>query len=672
MTLSMLPTGSGLAQEAVFELPPLTIGTALRDDRDILDTPVAGTVRQGEELERRQADTYQELIGDIPGVVIEGGPRGISQEPNIRGFQDEQVVLRLDGGRLNFNQAHRGRFFFDPDIVQRVEVVRGGGSTLFGSGAIGGVIAVETKDAADLLDPGQTTGARLRFGFSDNGRVASPTATVYGDWGRFDALGFLGAREFGEALADGNGNDILRSEVDSLNGLLTLGFEPAPDQRFELALSYYDDEGITPPNANAASTATGDVEREAEVLTGRLSWDWAPENSDVLDLSVLLYGNRLEIGEDRLSDGRRDNTEYDTVGFEVVNRSAFDIGIPVSLVYGLEAFRDTQTGTRDGSARPQFPDAEADTIGAFVEATFAVAPRLDLIAGVRFDDYSRDVDDPALADVSEEFVSPRIGFSFRPDPRWQLYGNVARAYRAPSLTELFNDGEHFADDINVGPPFGSVRFINNFVPNPDLKEEKSTQAELGMRFDQAGVFRDSDTLRLSANAYYAEVDDFIDSVVSGPDFSTVATGTVFGTTTTRNVDAELYGLEAEVDYDAGRWFGGLGLSLPRGKQTNGEALGSIPQERLVATLGFRPTDETELGLRATFASEQEDVPAGATTGQSYSVLDVFGSWSPEKGPLAGSVWRAGVDNLLDEQYTIYPNDLPQAGRTLKVSVSYKF
>jgi hemoglobin/transferrin/lactoferrin receptor protein len=78
------------------------------------------------------------LIGDVPGLLIEGGPRGVAQEPNIRGFQDEQVVLRLDGGRLNFNRGHSGRFFFDPDIIQRVEVVRGGASTLFGSGAIWG------------------------------------------------------------------------------------------------------------------------------------------------------------------------------------------------------------------------------------------------------------------------------------------------------------------------------------------------------------------------------------------------------------------------------------------------------------------------------------------------------------------------------------------------------
>ncbi|GFE51932.1 TonB-dependent receptor [Roseobacter cerasinus] len=667
----ILASGSAQAQDAPFELQPVIVGTALRDDRDIRDTPVATSVISGEDLDRRQADTYEELIGDIPGVVIEGGPRGISQEPNIRGFQDEQVVLRFDGGRLNFNQAHRGRFFFDPDIVQRIEVVRGGGSTLFGSGAIGGVIAVETKDAADLLQPGQTTGARLRFGGSDNGDVLSPSATVYGDWGRFDALAFVGTRQFGTSLEDGDGNDILRSEIDSVNGLVKFGFEPNAEHRFELNLAYYDDEGVTPPNSNAASDPDEDVAREAEIFTGRLSWDWAPERSDLIDLSVLFYGNLLNISEDRLVDGRRDRTEYDTFGLEVVNRSSLDVGVPVDLVYGFEAVQDTQTGTRDGAPRTQFPDAEAETFGLFAEATVGVSDRWDVIAGARFDDYSRDVDDPSLEDVDERFFSPRIGVSFRPNETWQIYGNLARAYRAPTLTELYNDGEHFASDIFF-PPFGPVRFVNNFVPNPDLEEERSTQVEFGARFERADIARPGDVLRFSANAYYAEVDNFIDTVVTGPDPTTFVPGFIFGTTTQRNVDAELYGIEAELDYDAGTWFGGLGLSIPRGKQSNGDALGSIPQERLVATLGYRPMSEVEVGLRATFASGQADVPDTASPGEAYRVLDVFGSWAPDNGPLEGAVLRAGIDNLLDEQYTIFPNDLAQPGRTLRLSVSYRF
>ncbi|WP_299747780.1 TonB-dependent hemoglobin/transferrin/lactoferrin family receptor [uncultured Tateyamaria sp.] len=653
------------AQEAPVELPPLILGTALRDDRNILDTPVAVTVVEGEELDRGQADTFDELVGDLPGVLIEGGPRGVAQEPNIRGFQDEQVVLRLDGGRLNFNRGHSGRFFFDPDIVQRVEVVRGGGSTLFGSGAIGGVIAVETKDAADLLRPGQTTGARLRFGYTDNGEIYSPSTTLYGDYGAFDVLAFIGGREAGANQDDGDGNPIARSEIDSANGLLKFGFEPNDDQRIELNLSYYEDDGFVPAAADSVATfdpITGnDSERSSEVFTYRLSWDWNPEGSDLIDLSVLVYGNTLEIQDDRVRDGRADFTEYDTVGFEIVNRSRFDIGVPVDLVYGVEAFRDEQTGTRDGAPRTQFPDAEATTYGVFAEATFGVNDRLDIIAGARFDQYDRDVDDPTLEDADDSFFAPRIGFSYRPNDNWQIFGNVARAFRAPTLSELYNDGVHF--------PLGPV-FTNNFVPTPDLRPEESTQIELGGRFERANMFRPGDSLRFSANAYYADVEDFIDTVVTPPG---IPMGTILGTTFQRNIDAELYGFEAELDYDAGNWFGGLAVSLPDGNtKEEGEELGSIPQPRLTATLGYRPTSEWTIGGRVTFAGDQNDFPETGSAGESYTVVDLFGSWSPSEGPLQNATFRAGIDNLFDEQYTIFPNELPQTGRSFKVSAAFEF
>ena len=75
----------------------------------------------------------------------------LPKSPMSEGFLDEQVVIRVDGARQNFDLAHRGRFFADQVVVERIEIVRGGSSALYGSGAIGGVISVETKGARNLL-----------------------------------------------------------------------------------------------------------------------------------------------------------------------------------------------------------------------------------------------------------------------------------------------------------------------------------------------------------------------------------------------------------------------------------------------------------------------------------------------------------------------------------------
>ena len=415
--------------------------------------------------------------------------------------------------------------------------------------------------------------------------------------------------------------------------------------------------------ANSSSNPGGTnpaVDREAQVQDLRLSWDYNPENSDWLELSVLFYATRLEIRESRIPPNtpRLDQTRYDTFGLEVVNRSSLDIGVPVDLVYGIEAFRDKQEGTRDGAPRLSFPNAEATTIGIFAEATIGLSSQLDLIAGARFDSYDRDPNDTALAPVSEEFFSPRIGLSYRPNENWQIFGNVARAFRAPSLSELYNSGLHFA-----GNPFGPFPPDNFFVPNPNLRPEESTQFEIGARFDRVGVFSGGDRLSVSANAYYATVDDYIEQRVN-----------IFaGTTTSANVDsATLWGFEAEVDYDANTWFVGSGLSIARGETDAGGWLGSIPQDRLTLEAGFRPTEDWEIGARATFAAEQTRVPAGDPFSDGYQLLDLFATFAPDSGPLANGTIRFGIDNLFDEDYTIYPNGLSQPGRSIEISATFTF
>jgi len=674
--VAILLMATGAEGQESFRLDPVVLVSAARDARPLLDTPVSATVLEGEALDVKQATDFQELIGDAPGLTIEGGPRSMAQEPNIRGFENDQVVLRIDGGRFNFDQAHRGRFFIDPDLVQRVEIVRGGGSTLYGSGALGGVISLETRDVDDLLAPGDNFGGRLLGGYASNGEIGQASASLAGRSGSFDALGYLGWRPMGEDLVDGGGNDIEASELDVRNGLLKLGFEPNAANRIEITGSLYRDEGVVPVNGNDVSDPTTDVDRDADVSFARLGWEFQPEGSNLIDLSMLGYYNELEITEDRLSDGRADETRYDTAGFEVVNRSSFVAGVPVEVVYGVEGFRDSQSGIRNGEARPQFPDAEATTLAAFAEATVRVTDRLEIVPGLRYDNYRRDPDAADLDDVEEGFFSPRLGISFRPNENWQVYGNVARAFRAPSLTELFVDGVHFATPGFPLGPGATFTGINNFVPNPDLEPEKSTQIELGARYAATGVFRAGDVLSGSVNAYYADVEDFINQTVTFVDFSTatpVPGGIlVSGTTTAENVDATLWGFEGEVSYDAGLWFGGLILTVPRGENDDGAPLGSIPQDRVSATLGLRPADPWAFGVEATYAAEKDDMPEDGPPGDAWTTVDLFGSWTPQAPQFQGAVLRAGIDNLFDEEYSIFPNGLNQPGRTYKVTATVLF
>ena len=676
-------TAPGVAQTvpgaASIELDEITVTAPARGPRSLQETPAAAGVIERDEIERREAQTFEDLLGDEAGVSIPGGPRGISQEPNIRGFEDEQIVIRLDGARQNFNLAHRGRFFVDPDVVERVEVLRGGASALYGSGALGGVISLETRKAGDLLEPGQSFGGRLKTSYSSNGGQIFTSGTAYGQLGDVDALGFLSWREMTGDISDGAGDKVRASELDIRNGLLNLGFEPSEALRIELGGLYYEDEGLTPPNANAAASAETEVDRDVNIASGRIGVEYAPAGSDLINFKGLMFLSDIGLEEDRLADGRFDTTDYRTIGIDLANSSKFQIGAPVILTYGLEAYRDSQEGSRNGADRLQFPDADLTFLAGFAQAEISLTDALTLTPGLRYDHFSLDPsgldsDGAALAERSEGQFSPRLAFSFQATEALTLWASAAQSFRAPSLTQLYNDGVHFAaqgfplDPTNPSAPIFTG--VNNFVPNPELEPEKANQLDFGARLRLRDFAGAGNMLRLSANAYYADVDDYIDSYVTFIDEDTFTfdpvTGQSFlsGTTRTRNVDAKLWGFEAEASYDAQAWFLGAGLTLPRGEGDDGEVLGSLPQDRLTLKGGFRPVDQVEVGARGVFRAGRdggEDTPGS-------SVFDVYASYEP----MDNLRLQIGVDNVLDREYRIHPNALNQPGRTFKISGAIKF
>jgi hemoglobin/transferrin/lactoferrin receptor protein len=153
-------------------LDPLTVtGTKVPTPQS--EVPATIDVISQEDLDRQQPLTVGDMLNDLPGVEVEGGPKGSQSQPNIRGFGGtgwgtNRVVTTLDGARQDIGAAHGGSMFYDPELISQVEVLKGTGSTLYGSGAIGGVIALTTKDAADYLEGDDRFGFRTKVGFHSN------------------------------------------------------------------------------------------------------------------------------------------------------------------------------------------------------------------------------------------------------------------------------------------------------------------------------------------------------------------------------------------------------------------------------------------------------------------------------------------------------------------------
>ncbi len=148
---AMAETDTGLGDEA----SDVIVVTATRTQLTNFDYPGLTSVISLEALDQNRPSDLIELLEDIPALEVSGGPRRTGQTLSLRGLGRENVTLLIDGARQNFNSAHDGVLFLDPSLLGRVESVRGSASSLYGSGAAGGVVAFETLEADDILGEGQ-------------------------------------------------------------------------------------------------------------------------------------------------------------------------------------------------------------------------------------------------------------------------------------------------------------------------------------------------------------------------------------------------------------------------------------------------------------------------------------------------------------------------------------
>ena len=152
--------GAATAAPGALALPTITT-YATQSPIPVEDYPGQVTVIDRARIESLQPSSAFDLFEGVPGVQVLGGARRSGQSISVRGLAGEGVLILFDGARQSFVSGHDGRAFIDPSLVQAVEVVRGPGSALYGSGALGGVVAFRTVDAADFLAPGETgSGAR--------------------------------------------------------------------------------------------------------------------------------------------------------------------------------------------------------------------------------------------------------------------------------------------------------------------------------------------------------------------------------------------------------------------------------------------------------------------------------------------------------------------------------
>ena len=140
------PSLQELPSQSVSQLRPVVV-TATRTETPLQETAVSVTVIKEEEIQRQQAITVTEALRTVPGLdFAPTGSRGTTTSIFIRGAESDQTLVLIDG--VEVNSVTLGSFDFSnltTENIDRIEVLRGSGGTLYGSQAVGGVINVLTK-----------------------------------------------------------------------------------------------------------------------------------------------------------------------------------------------------------------------------------------------------------------------------------------------------------------------------------------------------------------------------------------------------------------------------------------------------------------------------------------------------------------------------------------------
>ncbi|MGE8067279.1 TonB-dependent receptor [Pseudomonas sp. NPDC089569] len=232
--------------------------SATRNEQDVSSVPSTVTVHTREELDRNNVNTIKDLVRYEPGVSVGGaGTRGGISGYNIRGIDGDRVLTQIDGveipnGFFNGPYAKTQRNYVDPEIVKRVEILRGPASVLYGSNAIGGAVSYFTLDPDDIIKPGQDVGARLKTGYSSADESWLKSATVAGRADQFDGLLHYSQRDGHETESydSNNSTGLTRTaanpeDVRATNVLAKVGWDYKDDARLGLVYEKYKDDRDT-------------------------------------------------------------------------------------------------------------------------------------------------------------------------------------------------------------------------------------------------------------------------------------------------------------------------------------------------------------------------------------------------------------------------------------------
>ena len=656
-------------------------GTLAQDTEDtgVNELDLGGTVVWGtqvssssisvgeDELSMKQADHLSDLLSDIPGVDV-GGTHSINNRINIRGFQDEDLEITLDGAKVqNANMFHHiGNLLINPDILKKAQIQVGTNSVV--NGSLSGSVSFETKNSVDLLREGQEFGARISSNYYSNDEYGG-SFSGYGKLGeKADFLVYYRHVEK-DNWTDGAGVETFGVDGTIYNALVKLGTDFFDNQRISISYDTLHDEGDYSPRPdfgrayNEARTGfyTYPTEYDRQTVTLKHSIDLG----NTLYMTTSVYHNQNELERYEKLDGvtaiRPGYTEgllsgvVQTQGVNIKARTIFEMASTVNtFTYGV--IYDDQTSTVDFAGEKYGDDEEAVSMALFLEDEIYFDFGLKLTPGIRYNYYDYN---GAYGNINDNEITWGLGGEYELFQGFSLLASTTTLYKGMEMVDVLASTRVYVAD------------------NEGLKSETGVNNQAGFKYSRQNVLG-TDTLNFMFTYFDTTIDDHIVQ-----EWDNVSNGGVL----------KIKGFEASLVCEVGKLRGSMTYSHSDSEfKDSGDPLIKEPGDMFTLGLTYHINPNMRLQWNSIFVAEEDDRPVNIsgsntyTTKEGYNVHDVAFYYKPEW--LSNTTVIVGIDNIFDESYVshisesraiaatpggdLYSTNDYEPGRCFKLTLAYTF
>lgn len=679
------------AEPALTAPLPEVIITATRSENTAADVPALVKTLSSRQMDERQVRTFPEALRETPGVMIQKTANG-QGSPFIRGFTGFRNLMLIDGVRFNNSTFREGPNQYwntiDPYALANVEILPSQGGTLYGSDAIGGTVNAFTKDSGFLSEAegGFFTHGRADYRHSTAER--SHVQHVEGSIGQGQRWGLHVGATFSQ-FADVRDPHGLQPRTGYDQWAFDVRLDVALDDHWQLTAVHQqvrqNDVWRTHSTIYGRSyegTTTGtdrlrlfDQERSLSYL--RLAAKELEGPIDAASLTVSLQ----TAGEEQFritGGGARSFNDVDvsTLGLDLQFESESPIG---RLVYGIDYYHDwLETDGADAFAGVVADDASYDLLGIFLQDQIDLGSRFHVILGGRYTHVRADAGKfqgrnpvtgaaTGVTSFSDEYQnfsgSVRFLLDLDDRDRFQLYGGVSQAFRAPNFSDLTRND------------FSQTAVVE--IPAPGLSPETFTTFEIGLKAR-------TESVTASLGYFFTRIENMIVRRVVAPAVppaNTIVSKSNVGSGYMQGVE---FSARWEIDpnwsvFGHIAWVEGVtDQFIGTTTQVRSEPLGKITPLAGYAGVRWQTTDRrlwTELvglsygeaaRLNAADTADTSRIPPSGTP--SFFLLSLRGGCQVSEN----LILTASLDNLLNETYRYHGSgsNEPGFGATLGATVKF--